>query len=346
MARRLRAMVEGRQRYALLPAAPANRVYGAAMPALVAAELRTVGELLLPGRFLAVRAHPIAGVDYVVLETDGPLDDAAVGVVGATSATQALFEWEEDGRLRPMPVARPLRWDDDLLTIPKYAGKTNELFTRLLVNVTLAAVGTSPALIGDDQRRVLLDPLCGRGTTLDVAILYGLDAIGVEVARKETEAYATFLVQWLKDKRIKHQVEREVHRKGREQPVRRFHASYRRKGEPEASSRSVEVLTDDTVHLLDHVRRRSVDVIVTDAPYGVQHTSRPSGGGSRRRPEDGALGLAWNRRTLDRDRLVTLLLEAGFCPLDGVEPEDFVHVVDRTITRDLVVARRSPRGDR
>ena len=45
-----------------------------------------------------------------------------------------------------MPLAREDRFDDDLLTIPKYPGKTNEQFTRLLLNVTLASTAFTPTV--------------------------------------------------------------------------------------------------------------------------------------------------------------------------------------------------------
>lgn len=39
-------------------------------------------------------------------------------------------------RQKPLELCRLDQFDDDLLTIQKYAGKTNEHFTKLLVNVT------------------------------------------------------------------------------------------------------------------------------------------------------------------------------------------------------------------
>ena len=51
----------------------------------------------------------------------------------------ALFERDGDA-LRPVELPRRDRFDDDLLTILKYPGKTNELFTKLLLNVTVWSV--------------------------------------------------------------------------------------------------------------------------------------------------------------------------------------------------------------
>ena len=113
----------------------------------------------------------------------------------------ALFELEGQ-LLRPVAVPAAERLDDDLVTVQKYAGKTNEQFTRLLLNVTVASSAAAPRLTRGGL--VVLDPLCGRGTTLNQALLTGHDAIGVEQDGKDVEAYATFLRTWLERKRLKH----------------------------------------------------------------------------------------------------------------------------------------------
>ena len=55
----------------------------------------------------------------------------------------------------------------------------------------------------------VVDPLCGRGTTLNQAVMYGFDAAGIESDRRDVDAYVTFFATWLKNKRIKHHVERQ-----------------------------------------------------------------------------------------------------------------------------------------
>ena len=58
-----------------------------------------------------------------------------------------------------------------------------------------------------ERRLVVLDPLCGRGTTLNQALRYGYDAIGIEVDGGHVDAYGAFLRTWLRRKRLKHTVE-------------------------------------------------------------------------------------------------------------------------------------------
>ena len=140
----------------ILLAPSANRVYASEADRLVAAELKIM---------LGADDHPpiepvrIAGIGYLALATEC-LDEHACAALGRLSGCYATFHREHD-RLLPIEIIRPDLFDDDLVTIPKYPGKTNEQFTRLLINVTLASMrrpSSGPISI--------LDPLCGRGTVL------------------------------------------------------------------------------------------------------------------------------------------------------------------------------------
>src|SRR5688500_3250532 len=109
----------------------------------------------------------------------------------------ALFERGGDS-LRPVELPRRDRFDADLLTILKYSGKTNEVFTKLLLNV---AVWSGAERAGPLH---VLDPMCGRGTTLNQVLMNGWHAAGLDVDDRDFEAYTAFLKQWLKAKRLKH----------------------------------------------------------------------------------------------------------------------------------------------
>ena len=340
--------------YALLLRASANRVYGASLPGLAAAELAVLDAHLLGGRVLDAAPRTLGGVEYLLVDCGAAaLDDHAVAVVSNLSALHALFS-VEGHLLRPLAVAPLARQDDDVVTIQRYAGKTNEGLTHLLVNLALAVgPGTfARALAGERVR--LLDPLCGRGTTLNRAVVYGLDAVGVDQDKRDLEAFEAFFVGWCKDKRLKHQVDRARLRKGRTSPAARTTVAYGTTRD-RASWSSVEVIHDDSGHVPQHLPARSVDALVADLPYGVQHGAS-TGGALRRTPEDllaavlgpwhavlrpgAGVALSWNRRTLPRPRLVELLAGNGYELCRPADDEAFVHRVDRSITRDVVVARR------
>src|SRR5690242_3418316 len=130
-------------RYALLILPAVNRVYAAASVDLTRAELDVFNGAVLDGRLVDIGTATIGGVPYVTFDADNGLADRDVAFLANLSAGYALFEVAAGGLLRPVEL-RPLdRYDDDLVTIQKYAGKTNEVFTKLLLNVTVLASGSA-----------------------------------------------------------------------------------------------------------------------------------------------------------------------------------------------------------
>jgi hypothetical protein len=173
-----------------------NRVYADAAVALALAELEVFNSSALGGRIAGAASGDIAGVPYVTFEcADFGARDAAV--LANLSSLYALFRVEGD-LLRPVQLHRLDRFDDDLITILKYPGKTNEQFTKLMLNVTLMSSHFAPDML--TRRFSVLDPLCGRGTTLNQALMYGFDAYGTDIDKRDIETYAVFIQRWLKDK--------------------------------------------------------------------------------------------------------------------------------------------------
>jgi len=319
-----------------------NRVYAGAADALVAAELRI---LLGTEDAEAVQPVEVAGVGYLAVALD-ELDDRTADLLGRLSASFAVYRREGD-LLAPVPLSRPDRFDDDLVTIPKYPGKTNEQFTRLLTNVTLASVTRTA-----EGHRTVLDPMCGRGTTLSTALILGHDAAGVESDLKAVEAYTAFLKTYLRRKRLKHTVDLT--------PVRREGKSLGRRldvavtAEAGGRTQNLSVFSGDTRQSAALYGKRRFDAVVTDAPYGIVHGSQPLSGKRDRSAAallgeslgvwagqlktGGALGLSWNTYGLTRERLGALATEAGLRPLDSGPYLEFGHRVDSSIHRDVFVA--------
>jgi SAM-dependent methyltransferase len=337
-------------RYALLVSPSANRVYAATAPALTVAELGVLGETALGGRVGDVAREEIAGVGYVTFAGDLSEDDLAH--LGNVSTAFALFERVSDDLLRPVPLRRLDCFDDDLLTILKYQGKTQELFTKLLLNVTVLSSRSAGRMLTDRLR--VLDPLCGRGTTLNQALMYGWHAYGVDVDERDFDAYAAFLPRWLKDKRLKHTAETSRLRRDGSTLGRRFDLTLATTKAAWAAGDVIQVSTAlvDTRRAAEAFKAASFDVVVTDAPYGVQHGSA-SGDRLQRRPLDllaealpgwvrllkpgGAVGIAVNIRTCPRSDALGLLADAGLAPRDTPAYRGFEHRVDQAIVRDLVV---------
>ncbi len=351
--------------YAFLILPSHNRVYADAAPGLARAELAVLGAALPDGGIGAgsVAGAVIGGVPYVTFEA-GELSPRDAGLLANLSSLYALFEVTGDGLerpvLRPVPLRRLDRYDDDLLTILKYPGKTNEQFTKLLLNVTLA----SSAFAGElgSRRLAVLDPLCGRGTTLNQALMYGFDAYGADIDARDVAAYAAFIQRWLKDKRLKHQADFAPVRRDRKVVARRLTARFAA-GRDEYKAGDVqrlEVVEADTTRVGEFFRPASADLVVADLPYGVQHGSHASGrAGGRalaRSPLDllreaapawaralrpgGALGISWNTLVTRREDAAGALAAAGLRVLDSAPYHGFRHRVDQAINRDILIARK------
>ncbi|WP_049565473.1 TRM11 family SAM-dependent methyltransferase [Streptomyces sp. SBT349] len=335
-----------------------NRVYAHASVHLAQSELLVVGDALLDGRIGSVRETVLGGVPYLTFEVDGDLTESDIGALSNLSSLYALFEIE-DGRLAPLELTRLDRFGSDLITIQKYAGKTNEDFTKLLLNVTAMACDDPRRLLTGDLR--VLDPLCGRGTTLNQAVMYGFDAAGVERDTKSFDAYANFLRQWMKNSRLKHRAEITRVRRDRKTLGRRFHAELGEDKERYKRGEAIEVtvINADTAASDAFFGPASFDLIVTDAPYGVQHGATARTEVSRSpmplltaalpawarllRP-GGAIGIAWNTHVARRSELAELLADHGFEVADSEPHHGFRHRVDQAIVRDLVVARLAATG--
>ncbi|SBN59227.1 Putative DNA modification methylase [Propionibacterium freudenreichii] len=337
--------------YLMLLAPSANHVYAAETATLAAAELAVTS----PDLGAAVERR-VAGVDYLAFEAD----DLDPRKIAAQSSVLALFERasapaELPGRaseqaalfgsepaadvpttspsevlLRPIELPRSDVLDDDLVTIPKYRGKTNELFTRLLLHVTLSQVTTRrgtaaagrDAPTGHDQTRRqfdVLDPLAGRGTTLLTAWTAGHNAYGVELDTSAFEQFAGFLKTYLRRKRLKHTAEVTTVRRDGRMMGQRLDATARpgeqtrgHRAVPDAPQLAMTMFTGDTRDAAVLFGKRKFDAIVTDAPYGVVHGATDARRASRENGKRGSAGHPTGHRPGgDRDRSpATLLADA------------------------------------
>ncbi|WP_158892377.1 TRM11 family SAM-dependent methyltransferase [Amycolatopsis anabasis] len=338
--------------YAILVYPAANRVYTDSSPRLLRAELQVFGQTTLTTDLTEIGGTKLGGVDYVTFTTADPLSGADLEHLSNLSSLYALFEVTGDA-LRPLTVSPLDKVDSDLLTIQKYPGKTNELFTKLLLNVTALAADRPDGLLGRPLH--VLDPLCGRGTTLNQAMMYGYHATGFETDGKDFDAYGQFIKTWLRTKRFKHTAESGAVRRNKVRLGRRLDVEFGLSKEDykAGDTRKISYLNCDTLTVDELLRAGSVDLIVTDAPYGVQHGSHRSAELSRSPREllaaavpvwtrvlrpGGALGISWNTLVAKRSELVEILTRAGLRVCEGGPYDEFEHRVDQAILRDLVVA--------
>ncbi|GIH19632.1 TRM11 family SAM-dependent methyltransferase [Rugosimonospora africana] len=340
-------------RYGLLIMPSSNRVYAESSVALTRAELELFSRSALGDRISGIAPEVIGGVRYVTFDADG-LDARDTAYLANLSSGYALFAIEGE-LLRPIPLHPLDRFDDDLITIQKYAGKTNEQFTKLLLNATLLSTAFAGEFL--ERRFRVLDPLCGRGTTLNQAMMYGFDAAGIELDPKDFESYSAFISTWLKRKRIKHQIEAGPVRRERRIVARRIQVTLAANKEDyrAGETQRLDVVQADTTRAGEFFRNGTFDAVVADAPYGVQHGSHTARGLARS-PLDllaaatpvwagllragGALGVSWNTYVARREDALKVLIDAGLEPAQDQPYLDFRHRVDQAIIRDIIVARK------
>lgn len=341
--------------YAMLLLPSANRVYADAAVELTLAELEVFNAAVLGGRVSEAKPDTIGGVGYVTFAVDD-LTERDIAYLSNASTAYALFAVQQESLLRPVPLSPLARLDDDLITIQKYAGKTNEQFTKLLLNVTLLSSDSATDML--DRRLHILDPLCGRGTTLNHALRYGYDAAGIELDGKDFEAYSAFVRTYLQRKRIKHQIQQGPVRRERKIIGRRMTVTLGVSKESYRSGDTVtlDVVNADTAAAGSFFRPETFDAVVADAPYGVQHGSRSAGAGLRRGPLElieevapvwhrllrpgAALGISWNTFVARRDDAAAVLARSGFDVLTEGPYGRFRHRVDQAISRDILIGRK------
>jgi SAM-dependent methyltransferase len=323
-------------------------VYASASTGWAGSELARFGAVLsAPPTGVAEEA--VGGVPY--LGFTASLTEADLVYLANLSSIYVLFEVVGE-LLKPVPLHPLAYFDDDLITIPKYAGKTNEQFTKLLLNATLLASGWRL-----ERPLTVLDPLCGRGTTLNQALMYGYDAVGIELDGKDVDAYSAFLRTYLQRKRIKHRAQLNPVRRERKLVARKLEVSLGSGRQP-GRQHTLTVLNADTTRARELLRPGCADVVVADMPYGVTHGSHTAAVGLRRDPLEllraavpvwvellrpgGAIGLSWNTHLARRAEAAEILVAHGLSIVDGPGYLDLEHRVDQAITRDVLVARAQP----
>ncbi|MGI9598442.1 MAG: TRM11 family SAM-dependent methyltransferase [Acidimicrobiales bacterium] len=357
-------------RYSLYLDADLNRVFTGSLLEVAAAELRLVSDGL--GRPAVSEIERIADGRSRLLrfEADGPAKSVAT-LVGQLSASAALFRHHRPPQddptadlLEPVAIAEPLVHGSDLATVQRYRGKTNERLTRAMLNVALATAGIDPAR----PTGTVLDPMCGRGTTLNWALAYGLDGVGIEAERGSLEQHAGFLQTWAKRQRLPHNAQR-YKSNNAEQRAFSLEVGVDRATLKAGRGQRVQTFCSDGADRRLPIKRGAIDIVVADLPYGVQHRGSADGGKSASTASTGGAGgsggpdtiellervlptwhhwlrtggaicLAWNTKRAGRRAVGRALAEAGFNPVTAAGGFSMRHVVDATIDRDVIVARR------
>ena len=319
------------------------------------AEVLAIPELLaspLGEHIASVEPARLGGQEYILVELAETQDQTALlselaTILPRLGATSEGYEYFASVGELVGPLLRPIEpafkpfVPLEMAEVRRYKGKTNELFTRVLLNVAIFAGAYRGEFCG---RLRVLDPLAGGGTTLFLALAAGYDAFGIEQNRQDVETTEVFVRQYLNSEHLAY---KELDERGRK-AGRRYQFTIGRKGEEQ---RHLVLVHGDTAQATQHLQEipggPHMHAIVGDLPYGIQHFGEISGLLTQALPvweqlllPGGTLALAWNATRIDRAEMIRLIeSRTDLSVRDEVPYTQLAHTVDRVIKkRDILIS--------
>lgn len=341
-----------------------NSRYQASLEQLSRAEL----ELTLRAAGIEAPVKTRSYVGNAALCVDAPAQDGTlIRLLGRMSGLYMACREGDDDALYPVAGRADAYLGQDISGILKYKGKTSETFTRLLLNV--ARLSGKWAL--SDAPLDVLDPVCGRGTTLLEALNAGDNAFGVDVDAKALDELRTFLKRYMTYHHLKHAVDaRSLTVDGAPRPLWQLTTARTPEEYKSRDVRTLSLAQCDTLLLDRLLTRRRFHMIVGDLPYGVQHAThtgdsrtafKPGAAGrpgahervravtieqftaeavpvwSRLLAPGGVLALSFNAYTLEREALRAQMRACGLEVCQGGAYDGMEHWVEQAVKRDLAV---------
>jgi hypothetical protein len=302
----------------------------------------------------------IAGINYLAFDLKKAISEDELNIISRLSFVFALFELmgkDDKKTLLPVQKSNYEYLDPKIGSLLKYPGKTNELFTKMMINVAL--------LLSDfdySDKIKLLDPIAGKGTTLFEAAVYGYNSFGIEISDKSVHEASVFFKKYLEREKYKHQTEKlkfSIKKNSANQYKQVFdYAPSKEELKSDENRRMLTMVAGDARETSRYFKKNSFHLIVGDLPYGVAHGNISSNKQSSitRNPAElllaclpewfkvlktgGALVLAWNKFVLPKHKIEELLKANSFEVFTESPYDAFEHRVDQSIKRDIVVARK------
>ena len=300
--------------------------------------------------FHSVEVRKLHKGSYMMLNCE-PLSETALKALYQLSFFYMLFQIDED-KFNPILFESQPLFEDDISTRLKYNGKTNEVFTRQMLNLGIYSSDFSSL-----PKLNLLDPMCGKGTTLFEGLISGCDVYGTEKNKHFVSDIKVYFSKYLQELKYKYEMEQSrlvVKKKNIGETLTVEFA--RNKEELKAEQKHIlKVFRGDALQLHDAFKKNFFHTIVADLPYGIHHIGEKSQVKARDLREllktalpiwgtvlkkGGTLVLGWNTYTNKREEFVALLDAAGFTVFDQEEYLGFEHRVSQAITRDIIVAKK------
>ena len=279
------------------------------------------------------------------------LNESEIAFLSGHSSFSFMAE-NRNGLLRPLPVSFTGYLPEDLPEVLKYKGKTSAPFMRMMINtaVSLSAFRLS------DTPLTFFDPVCGKGTGCFCAATAGMNAVGLDMDRKDIREASDYFSRYLKLHKLKHEVRnRSETASGHALPVTDYVFADTKEHFRSGDCRTLSFACADTLDSPALFRRQKPHIIAADLPYGIQHAPQ-----SGNRPNSlqhflgrvlpvwkkvlapgGVIALSFNTLTLPSVDVREALSRAGFrLPVNDIF-SGLKHEVEQAVVRDLVFAFNS-----
>lgn len=274
----------------------------------------------------------IAAMDFFEIEAS----KEQLPGLASLSFVYGIFE-KKNSQLVPLPINTSFKLHEDFVFGAKFKGKTNEILTQMLINVGLQSIDFKS--ISDVK---LLDPMCGRATTLLWAMRYGMKSKGIEQDPKALTDIRQNVKKWCKVHRQKHEFkEGFVGSKANTQNKGKFI-------DFAADNASMRIIAGDSTDARSLLKGEKFHLLISDLPYGVQHfttkkTRNPlavlkacAHDWSESLYPDGVMVLSFNSYIPKRTELIAAFSAHRMKALEFAAP----HRISESIVRDVVVLKR------
>jgi len=304
-----------------------------------------------------LQTQNICGVEYLTFETANHLAEPDIKIISCLSFVYAIFELKQENNetyMKPLAKNNNCFVNESIGTILKYTGKTNEVFTKMLLNIAYNSQSSKNEI-------KLLDPVAGKGTTLFEGLVMGFNVYGIEIADSVVNESYHFTKRFLETARYKF-----THKETKISGANKSFSALRRTFETAATkeelktknTRTIEFIAGNSQHAATYYKKNFFNLIVGDLPYGVQHgnVTKQKQSSLTRNPLElltaclpawvnvlkagGVIVLSWNSNVLPRTKLADLFLQNGLKVFDEAAYLQFEHRVDQSILRNIIVAKK------
>lgn len=335
-----------------------NRVYYNSADTLALSELK-LACLRLSGNSKGVELANIEGIRYLSFETETELSESDLQIISRLSFVFAIFILEklnDKNCLIPLKIIDYSYINSKVSSLLKYRGKTNELFTKMMINVALLSSNFTYS-----EKIKMLDPVAGKGTSLFEAAVYGFDAYGIEIETKFVHEADVFFKKYLEQEHLKHTADkRQIYGASKSNSVKIYEFLYAKNKQEFKTSETVKTLAmvcGNSQDAYKYFKKQMFNFIVGDLPYGIVHGSSTSKKTLKsRNPKEfliqclpewykvlkkgGTIVIAWNSFIVSREQLLEVFLANKLEVLSQAPYTDFEHMVDKSIKRDIIVAKK------